>query len=117
MLMQNFSLLEDQVRNSNPDFSIKFLVTADRLAGKKRRNPESMQMDLDLITEKVFLQLLEDLGDPTITKHSDLSSILELVSNYHTDKQETDNLLTSTVDEIEKRLHFFSEDELKNMQQ
>ncbi len=74
-------------------------------------------MDLNLITEKVFLQLLEDLGDPTVTKHSDLPSILDLVSNFHTDKQETNSLLTSTVEEIEKRLHFFSEDELKMMQQ
>lgn len=117
MFMQNFGTLEEQVRNSNPDFAIKFLVTADRLAGKKRRNPESKQLDLDLITEKVFLQLLEDLGDPKVTKHSDLSLILDLVSNYYTDKQETNSLLTSAVDEIEKRLHFFSEDELKSMQE
>jgi len=42
MFIKNLKVFEEQVKNSNPDFAIKFLLTADRLAGKRRRNPDSL---------------------------------------------------------------------------
>ena len=56
MFVGNFNALNSEIRSSDSYYGIKFVITADRLAGKKRRNLNSeIQVNLGRITEKVFL--------------------------------------------------------------
>jgi len=61
-----------EVSNSSPSYAIKLLSTADRLAGRRMRlyaETIKKEFDFDLLTEKVFLSLLEYIGDPSVTSN------------------------------------------------
>jgi hypothetical protein len=65
-----------QVDKSPPRYAMQLFEVAMRLS-KQRKVP----IDKKLLTEKVYLSLLDDLDDERQTSHKDLLDILEFVAN------------------------------------
>jgi hypothetical protein len=60
------------------------LDTAQRFGGKKRRCKDYPRIVTKNLHERVFLQLLEDLEDPSVTSPSDLLELIQY-ANSHSD--------------------------------